>query len=99
MQQLCSGNTNAVLAELDLVTPATFDNQYYVNLLSGEGLLASDQALVSGDDALVRELVELYVEDQEAFFDDFKRSMLKMGSIEVLTGSDGEIRHNCRVIN
>ncbi|KAL7265734.1 hypothetical protein ACSBR1_003504 [Camellia fascicularis] len=51
LQQLCSeSNSNTTLAHLDLVTPSTFDNQYYVNLISGEGLLASDQILVTGDD-------------------------------------------------
>ncbi|CAL5390039.1 unnamed protein product [Camellia sinensis] len=51
LQQLCSeSNSDTTLAHLDLVTPSTFDNQYYVNLISGEGLFASDQILVTGDD-------------------------------------------------
>ncbi|XP_002273359.1 peroxidase 40 [Vitis vinifera] len=99
LQQLCSeSGTNVTLAQLDLVTPATFDNQYYVNLLSGEGLLASDQALVSGDDQ-TRRIVESYVEDTMIFFEDFRKSMLKMGSLGPLTGNNGEIRRNCRAVN
>lgn len=99
LQQLCSeSGTNVTLAQLDLVTPATFDNQYYVNLLSGEGLLASDQALVSGDDQ-TRRIVESYVEDTMIFFEDFRKSMLKMGSLGPLTGNNGEIRRNCRTVN
>ncbi|KAF5953529.1 hypothetical protein HYC85_006385 [Camellia sinensis] len=51
LQQLCSeSNSDTTLAHLDLVTPSTFDNQYYVNLISGEGLFSSDQILVTGDD-------------------------------------------------
>ncbi|XP_038991626.1 peroxidase 40-like [Hibiscus syriacus] len=99
LHQLCSqtdGNTR--LAQLDLVSPATFDNQYYVNLLSGEGLLPSDQVLVT-DDYQTRQLVLSYAEDPLAFFEDFKDSMLKMGSLGVLTGTDGQIRKNCRVVN
>ncbi|KAL2921116.1 Peroxidase 40 [Bienertia sinuspersici] len=103
LQQLCSvtsTNSNSnILADLDLVTPATFDNQYYVNLLSGEGLLPSDQALIGGGNDQTAEIVRSYVEDEGAFFQDFIRAMLKMGSIGVLTGNDGEIRRNCRVVN
>lgn len=99
LQQLCSSpDANATLAHLDLGTPATFDNQYYVNLLAGEGLLPSDQALVNGDDK-TREIVESYVQDPFAFFEDFKNSMLRMGSLGVLTGNNGEIRRNCRALN
>ncbi|XVF38892.1 hypothetical protein REPUB_Repub20aG0142000 [Reevesia pubescens] len=99
LQQLClesDGNTG--LAHLDLVSPATFDNQYYINLLSGEGLLPSDQALVT-EDYQTRQLVLSYAEDPLAFFEDFKNSMLKMGGLGPLTGSDGEIRRNCRIVN
>ncbi|XP_059444621.1 peroxidase 40 [Corylus avellana] len=99
LQQLCSGSdSSTAAAHLDLVTPATFDNQYYVNLLSGEGLLPSDQVLVSGDEQ-TREIVETYAEDPFVFFEDFKISMLKMGDLRVLTESNGEIRKNCRAIN
>ncbi|KAH7513490.1 hypothetical protein FEM48_Zijuj12G0205800 [Ziziphus jujuba var. spinosa] len=99
LQQLCSGSdSGTTLAHLDLVTPATFDNQYYVNLISGEGLLPSDQALITGDDR-TRELVQTYANDLFTFFEDFKNSMLKMGNIGVATGIDGEIRTNCRTIN
>uniref|UniRef100_A0A803N2A6 Peroxidase n=2 Tax=Chenopodium quinoa TaxID=63459 RepID=A0A803N2A6_CHEQI len=100
LQQLClqSNSNSNILADLDLVTPATFDNQYYVNLLSGEGLLPSDQVLVGGDIDQTGEIVRSYAEDEGAFFEDFIAAMLKMGSIGVLTES-GEIRRNCRVIN
>ncbi|KMT16294.1 hypothetical protein BVRB_3g054440 [Beta vulgaris subsp. vulgaris] len=102
LQQLClvsNSNTNNIVADLDLVTPSTFDNQYYVNLLSGEGLLPSDQVLLGGDNDQTGEIVRSYAEDEGAFFDDFIEAMLKMGSIGVLTDNSGEIRRNCRVIN
>lgn len=43
---VASGNTN--LAPLDLVTPNSFDNNYYKNLLQKKGLLHSDQVLFNG---------------------------------------------------
>lgn len=99
LQQLClDSDSNTTLAHLDLVTPATFDNQYYINLLSGEGLLPSDQALVTEDDQ-TREIVESYVNDLSAFFEDFKNSMLRMGRLGPLTGNSGDIRQNCRTVN
>ncbi|KAK1591026.1 hypothetical protein Q3G72_003240 [Acer saccharum] len=98
LRQLCSYSGSNTLAQLDLVTPATFDNQYYINLLSGEGLLPSDQALVTEDDE-TRAIVEAYVEDQFAFFEDFKYAMVRMGSLAPLTGNNGEIRCNCRIVN
>ncbi|XP_070057970.1 peroxidase 40-like [Nicotiana tomentosiformis] len=86
LQQLCSvSDTNTTLANLDDMTPSTFDNQYYVNLLSGKGLLVSDQVLATGDDN-TREIVQTYVDDPSAFFEDFKNSMLKMGSLAPLPG-------------
>lgn len=98
LQQLCSRfDQGSTLARLDLVSPATFDNQYYVNLLSGEGLLPSDQVLTGTEET--RRLVETYVENTEAFFEDFKKSMVRMGALSPLIGRDGEIRRNCRSIN
>ncbi|KAK4380130.1 hypothetical protein RND71_001992 [Anisodus tanguticus] len=96
LRQLCSVNTT--LANLDDMSPSTFDNQYYVNLLSGKGLLVSDQVLATGNDN-TREIVQNYVDDPSAFLEDFKNSMLKMGSLAPPTGTNGEVRDNCRVVN
>ncbi|KAK1387469.1 Peroxidase [Heracleum sosnowskyi] len=98
LQQLClASDANAALAQLDLVTPSTFDNQYYVNLISGEGLLTSDQVLVTGDEQ-TDELVRLYADDQDIFFEEFRRSMIRMGRLQA-AGNIGEIRKNCRAVN
>ncbi|CAN4119065.1 unnamed protein product [Withania somnifera] len=98
LQQLCSVNSNTTLANLDDMTPSTFDNHYYVNLLSGKGLLRSDQLLATGDEN-TREIVQNYVDDPSAFLEDFKNSMLKMGSLAPPSGTNGEIRVNCRAVN
>ncbi|KAF5191435.1 Peroxidase [Thalictrum thalictroides] len=100
LAQICSDseNENTTLTFLDLATPATFDNQYYVNLVSGEGLLASDHALGSIDSP-ARDIVESYAQDPSTFFEDFRTSIVKMGSIAPLLGDQGEIRRNCRSVN
>ncbi|KAK2644229.1 hypothetical protein Ddye_019424 [Dipteronia dyeriana] len=98
LRQLCSFSNNDTLAQLDLLKPATFDNRYYINLLSREGLLPSSQVLVTGDDQ-TRGIVEAYVENQFAFFEDFKYVMVRMGSLGPLTGNNGVIHWNCRIVN
>lgn len=99
LRLLCSqSDSNTALAHLDLVTPTAFDNQYYINLLSGVGLLPSDQTLVTGD-YQTRQIVESYAADPAIFFEDFKNSMLRMGSLAPLDGKNGEIRRSCRSVN
>ncbi|KAJ0439629.1 putative peroxidase [Helianthus annuus] len=85
------GNGN--LEPLDLVTPNTFDNNYYRNLRDRRGLLASDQVLFSGDstDSIVTE----YIDNPSTFDSDFAAAMVRMSEIEPLTGSSGLIRTLC----
>ncbi|CAA2972930.1 peroxidase 72-like [Olea europaea subsp. europaea] len=83
---------------LDFVSPTKFDNNYFKNLLSFKGLLNSDEVLVTKNLASF-ELVKIYAENNDLFFEQFAKSMIKMGNISPLTGSRGEIRKNCRKIN
>ncbi|KMT09474.1 hypothetical protein BVRB_6g129460 [Beta vulgaris subsp. vulgaris] len=83
---------------LDYVSPFNFDNSYYKNILSYNGLLNSDQILLTKNHASMK-LVKQYAENMELFFHHFAKSMVKMGYISPLTGKRGEIRQNCRRIN
>ncbi|KAF3334714.1 peroxidase 72-like protein [Carex littledalei] len=83
---------------LDLVTPFKFDNQYFKNLIAYNGILNSDEVLFT-QSVQTMNLVKLYAENNELFFEQFAKSMVKMGNISPLTGSMGEIRMNCRKIN
>ncbi|KAG6702801.1 hypothetical protein I3842_07G053700 [Carya illinoinensis] len=83
---------------LDFVNPTKFDNSYFKNLLSFKGLLSSDQVLLTKNEASM-ELVKIYSENDELFFEQFAQSMIKMGNISPLAGSRGGIRKNCRKIN
>ncbi|KAL4638140.1 hypothetical protein ACB092_03G128900 [Castanea dentata] len=89
------GDSN--LAPLDLVTPNSFDNNYFKNLLRKKGLLQSDQILFSGGstDSIVSE----YSRSPATFKSDFASAMIKMGDIRPLTGSAGQIRRICSAIN
>ncbi|KAL5705574.1 peroxidase [Ranunculus cassubicifolius] len=83
---------------MDFVTPTRFDNFYFKNILASKGLFSSDQVLFTKSEASM-ELVKKYAENNERFLRQFTKSIVKMGNITPLTGSRGEIRHNCRRIN
>ncbi|KQJ92569.1 hypothetical protein BRADI_4g44510v3 [Brachypodium distachyon] len=91
-----SGDGNS-LAPLDLQTPLVFENNYYKNLVDRKGLLHSDQELFNG--GVTDQQVRSYVDNQSVFFADFLAGMIKLGDISPLTGTNGQIRKNCRRIN
>ncbi|KAI5578283.1 hypothetical protein POPTR_008G022232v4 [Populus trichocarpa] len=89
--------SNSTLAPLDLVTPNSFDNNYFKNLMQNKGLLQSDQVLFNGGstDSIVSE----YSRNPARFRSDFGSAMIKMGDIGLLTGSAGQIRRICSAVN
>ncbi|OAE19918.1 hypothetical protein AXG93_1130s1720 [Marchantia polymorpha subsp. ruderalis] len=74
-----------------------FDSNYYDRVVDGETAFVSDSALLTTPfaDALVRDLGEFTT---VPFFDEFGLAMVKMGQINVLTGSEGTIRKVCSKI-
>ncbi|KAJ4710276.1 Peroxidase [Melia azedarach] len=89
------GNGN--LAPLDLVTPNSFDNNYFKNLIQRKGLLESDQVLFNGGST--DSIVDEYSKNPSKFKSDFAAAMIKMGDISPLTGSAGQIRKVCNIVN
>ncbi|CAN1262906.1 Peroxidase 4 [Linum perenne] len=78
---------------VDVQTPTSFDNNYFKNLIQQKGLLHSDQVLFNGGST--DSIVQSYSQNPTAFASDFAAAMIKMGDIEPLTGSQGEIRTVC----
>ncbi|XP_027368305.1 uncharacterized protein LOC113874265 [Abrus precatorius] len=100
LQVICpNGGPGTNLTNLDLTTPDTFDSNYYSNLQLQNGLLQSDQELFSTSGADTISIVNSFNSNQTLFFENFKASMIKMGNIGVLTGSQGEIRTQCNFVN
>lgn len=100
LQQNCPQNGNgATLNDLDLSTPDTFDNDYFTNLLIHKGLLQTDQELFSTDGASTISIVNNFANNQSAFFEAFAQSMINMGNISPLTGTQGQIRTDCKKVN
>ncbi|XP_066381591.1 cationic peroxidase 1-like [Miscanthus floridulus] len=86
-----------VLTALD-DTPTTVDTDYYQGLVQGRALLHTDQQLYQGGgDA--GDLVKYYAENPTKFWEDFGAAMVKLGNLSPLTGDQGEVRENCRVVN
>ncbi|WVY98403.1 hypothetical protein V8G54_030554 [Vigna mungo] len=92
--QSLSDTTTTV--EMDPGSSTNFDNHYYTNLRQKRGLFQSDAALLT-----LRASANMALEllDSAEFFTEFGQSMKRMGNIGVLTGSAGEIRNKCSVVN
>ncbi|KAL2938286.1 Peroxidase 27 [Bienertia sinuspersici] len=95
----CSPNPSPTsFVFMDRITPTVFDEKYYTMVTQDRGLFESDAALLN--DEQTRTYVETQVKTMGATFDkDFAESMTKMIKIGVLTGSQGEIRKDCGVVN
>jgi peroxidase len=93
--QATTGDGN--LAPLDTTSPTAFDNAYYTNLLSQKGLLHSDQVLFNN--ATTDNTVRNFASSPAAFTSAFATAMVKMGNIQPLTGTQGQIRLTCSKVN
>ncbi|KAJ4782047.1 Peroxidase [Rhynchospora pubera] len=97
-QQTCpQSGSDSTLAPIDVRSPNSFDNAYYVDLVNKQGLFHSDQELFNGGSQ--DNLVTQYSTNAALFASDFAKAMVKLGNIKPLTGKNGEIRLNCRKIN
>ncbi|XP_059302665.1 cationic peroxidase 1-like [Lycium ferocissimum] len=85
------------VSSLDVTTPSLFDNHFYKNLVDNKGVLHSDQQLFSGGSTDSQ--VKTYSTHPVTFHEDFASAIVKMGNLSPLTGSNGQIRSNCRKIN
>ncbi|XP_050370598.1 putative Peroxidase 48 [Argentina anserina] len=73
---------------------AGFDSHYYQSLLRGRGLLFADQQLMANK-RTARLVAKYASDDGSAFRTDFARAMMKMSDLNVLNGSQGQVRFDC----
>ncbi|KAI3863595.1 hypothetical protein MKX03_031646 [Papaver bracteatum] len=79
------------------ITPITFDNQYYRDIIFGRGLFGIDSSI--SKDPRTSPIVKLFAEDQNYFFQVFASPFVKLSSTNVLTGNLGQIRSDCSRLN
>ncbi|KAB1208222.1 Peroxidase 25 [Morella rubra] len=103
LQALCpkDGDGSKRVA-LDKDSPARFDVSFFKNVRDGNAVLESDQRLWG--DAATRSIVQNYAGNIRGLlgfrFDiEFPKAMIKMSSVEVKTGAEGEIRKVCSKFN
>ncbi|XP_026384044.1 peroxidase 46-like [Papaver somniferum] len=98
LMKRCPASASAsITVNNDPGTSFVFDNQYYKNLIAHKGLFQSDSVLFS--DARTKKLVEELSDNQDTFFQKWGDSFVRLSSVGVKTGDQGEIRRSCNVIN
>ncbi|XP_050238073.1 peroxidase 43-like [Mercurialis annua] len=97
------GDSN-VRIPLDLGSESTFDAHIFQNIRNGFAVIASDARLY--DDRNIKKMVDTYAQGfsrsrrrRSSFQNDFAVAMVKLGTIGVKTGEDGEIRRVCNALN
>ncbi|KAK7848384.1 peroxidase 5 [Quercus suber] len=86
-----------ITVPLDVLTPHRLDNKYYTDLKNHNGLLTSDQSLLSSSSTV--EIVRNNAKQGEIWAYKFAAAMVKMGYTDVITGSQGGIRKDCKFVN
>lgn len=103
LQALCPKNGDGLRrVALDKDSPAKFDVSFFKNVRDGNGVLESDQRL--WEDSATQSVVQNYAGNVRGFlglrFDfEFPKAMIKLSSVEVKIGTDGEIRKVCSKFN
>ncbi|XP_010048379.2 peroxidase 5 [Eucalyptus grandis] len=98
LKQRCPQNNDSTLVvPMDPPSPNMMDTSYYQGILANRGLFTSDQTLLTN--SATANQVTQNARNPFIWKKIFAAAMVKMGKIGVLTGSAGEIRANCRVIN
>ncbi|CAL4976521.1 unnamed protein product [Urochloa decumbens] len=100
LEALCpptTGPTTLIRTDMDVSTPTVLDNNYYKLLPLNLGLHFSDDQLVRN--ATLAPFASAFAANETLWKEKFAAAMIKMGNIEVKTGTQGEIRLNCSIVN
>ncbi|XP_037450784.1 peroxidase 3-like [Triticum dicoccoides] len=95
-QKYRMGDSAAV--QIDPGSFLTSGLDYYHTVLKHRALFRSDVALVT-DGAAQADIGGVVSSPPEVFFQVFAWSMARLGAVQVKTGSQGEIRKHCAVVN
>ncbi|KAJ4759928.1 Peroxidase [Rhynchospora pubera] len=84
-------------AFLDQNTSFFVDNSYYKQLLVGKGILQIDEELAF--DSSTANFVKTLASNSSGFLQLLADALVRMGNVQVLEGTAGEIRKNCSIFN
>ncbi|WCJ41836.1 Peroxidase superfamily protein [Euphorbia peplus] len=91
-----SNGSNTTFLDQNPTSSFTVDKSFYQQILLHKGILQVDQQLAL--DPITDSTVQT-VADRDDFSYKFGQAMVKMGRVEVLTGTQGQIRRSCRSVN
>jgi len=94
-----SAHNSKKIVAMESKTPNTLDNLYYDSIIKNEGMFISDATLLTNRNTRNLVFANSGSTKLSRWQQQFSVAMVKMGTIGVLTGNQGEIRQNCRVIN
>jgi len=92
-----SGGGDPVVNNNRVTDPNALSNQYYSNLMTGQVLFVSDQQLMNSSYTAAK--VANNSGDAATWMGQFAAALVKMGGIQVLTGTAGQVRKYCNVVN
>ncbi|BBH05197.1 root hair specific 18 [Prunus dulcis] len=101
LRRICpqnSAGTNATNLDQNPQSSFIVDNSFYKEILARRGILQIDQELAL-DPITQATVTALANNGTNSFATKFGQAMVKLGAVEVLTGSQGEIRRSCRAVN
>ena len=99
LRSKCPQNTtsnNFVNLDQNPLSSFIVDKSYYGQILAHRGILQIDQELAL--DPLTQATITTIANGYD-FNTKFGQAMVKLGAVQVLTGTQGEIRKSCRAIN
>ncbi|KAK8607327.1 hypothetical protein V6N13_053068 [Hibiscus sabdariffa] len=98
LMQACPRNVDPLIAiNMDPVTPRTFDNTYFKNLVNKMGLFTSDEVLFTNKAS--QATVIGFANNPGNFNGAFVAAIRKLGRVGVKTGQAGQIRVDCTAFN
>lgn len=101
LRRICpqnSAGTNATNLDQNPQSSFIVDNSFYKEIVARRGILQIDQELAL-DPTTQATVTALANSGTNSFATKFGQAMVKLGAVEVLTGSQGEIRRSCRAVN
>lgn len=95
LRQLCIPGDKTTVAPLSPNNFLTFDLGYFRAVINKQGLFNADEALLHNNITLGYVAAQDNAISPAQFFKDFTQSMVHMGRVGVLTGTNGTIRAVC----